>query len=182
MGTRREPRGPTRSGASPRSSPTRSGTCSSSLKQVFIASWPTPTGRDRPWTLRYLDWVGQQVEFEQPAQEYTKQDYLHEVEHSNNRRQRLETAIREAVKVAPAKMQEVVQALQSLRGIAEISAVTIVRELGQISRFARARQLMAYSGAVASEDSSGKRVQRGAITTLLSKKKRLKIGAKNLGT
>jgi transposase len=68
---------------------------------------------------------------------------------SNNRLQRLEADIGEAVKLAPAKMQEVVQALQSLRGIAEISAVTIVGELGQISRFARARQLMAYSGAVA---------------------------------
>jgi transposase len=42
--------------------------------------------------------------------------------------------------------------------------VTIVSELGQISRFAGARQLMGYSGAVASEDSSGKRVQRGTIT------------------
>jgi len=61
-------------------------------------------------------------------------------------------------------MQEVIQALQALRGIAQISAMTIVSELGQISRFTRARQLMSYSGAVASENSSGKRVQRGAIT------------------
>jgi transposase len=61
-------------------------------------------------------------------------------------------------------MREVIQALQAMRGIAQISAVTIVSELGQISRFAGARQLMGYSGAVASEDSSGKRVQRGAIT------------------
>ena len=61
-------------------------------------------------------------------------------------------------------MQEVVQALQALRGIAQISAVTIVSELGQISRFEGARQLMGYSDAVASEDSSGRRVRRGAIT------------------
>ena len=68
------------------------------------------------------------------------------------------------MKLAPRPMQEVMQALQALRGIAQISALTIVSELGQISRFAGARQLMGYSGAVASEDSSGKRVQRGAIT------------------
>jgi transposase len=134
------------------------------LSKFLLRHGRRPAAGIRPGTLRYLDWVRQQVEFEQPAQEYTKQDYLHEVEHSNNRLQRLEAAIREAVKLAPAKMQEVVQALPSLRGIAEISAVTIVSELGQISRFARARQLMAYSGAAASEDSSGKRVQRGAIT------------------
>jgi transposase len=98
------------------------------LSKFLLRHGRRPPAGIRPWTLRYLDWVRQQVEFEQPAQEYTKQDYLPEVEHSNNRLQRLETAIREAVKVAPAKMQEVVQALQSLRGIAEISAVTIVRE------------------------------------------------------
>jgi transposase len=61
-------------------------------------------------------------------------------------------------------VQEVVRGLQALRGIAEISAVTIVAELGQISRFDTARQLMGYSGAVPSEDSSGKRKQRGSIT------------------
>jgi transposase len=122
-----------------------------------------PTGV-KPWTLKYMDWVRQQVQFEQPAQDYTRLDYLHEIEHVNDRVRRLEEAIGEAVKLAPSQMREVIQALQALRGIAQISAVTIVSELGQISRFAGARQLMGYSGAVASEDSSGKRVQRGAIT------------------
>jgi len=54
--------------------------------------------------------------------------------------------------------------LQALRGIAEISAVTIVAELGSITRFENARQLMGYSGAVPSEDSSGQRTRRGSIT------------------
>jgi transposase len=111
-----------------------------------------------------MDWVRQQVQFEQPAQEYTRLDYLQEVEHASDRVRRLEEAITEAVKRAPPQMQEVMQALQALRGIAQISAVTIVSELGQISRFGRARQVMGYSGAVASEDSSGKRVPRGSIT------------------
>ena len=115
------------------------------------------------WTLKYMDWARQPVQFEPPAQEYTRLDYLHEVEHANDRVRRLEEAIREAVKLAPRPMQEVMPALQGRRGIAQISAVTIVSELGQISRFGRARQLMGYSGAVASEDSSGKRVQRGPI-------------------
>jgi transposase len=58
---------------------------------------------------------------------------------------RLQEAIREAVKLAPAGMQEVIRGLQALRGIAEISAVTVVAELGQIARFESARQLMGYS-------------------------------------
>jgi transposase len=134
------------------------------LSKFLLRHGRRPAAGIKPWTLKYMDWIRQQVEFKQPAQEYTRLDYLHEVEHSNDRVQRLEAAIAEAVKWAPAQMQEVIQALQGLRGIAQISAVTIVSELGQISRFPSARQLMGYSGAVASEDSSGKRVQRGAIT------------------
>ena len=41
---------------------------------------------------------------------------------------------------------------------------TIVSEVGELSRFATPRQLMGYSGAVASEDSSGARTRRGGIT------------------
>jgi transposase len=117
----------------------------------------------KAWTLKYMAWV-RQVHFTQPAQEYTMLDYLHEVEHLNERVLRLERAIEEAVKLTPAWMQEVIQALQALRGVAKISAATLVSELGEISRFATARQLMAYSGAVPGEDSSGQRVRRGAIT------------------
>ena len=51
-----------------------------------------------------------------------------------------------------------------MRGIAQISAVTIAAEVGNISRFECARQLMGYSGAVPSENSSGKRKQQGSIT------------------
>ena len=110
-----------------------------------------------------MAWV-RQMHFAQPAQESTRLDYLHEVEHMAERVERLEQAIAEAVKLAPPEMQEVIRGLQALRGIAQISAVTIVAEMGKISRFEGARQLMGYSGAVPSEDSSGKRKRRGGIT------------------
>ena len=64
-------------------------------------------------------------------------------------------------KTAPARMRAVIEALQALRGIALVSAVTIAAEVGELSRFAKPRQLMGYSGAVASEDSSGERIRRG---------------------
>jgi transposase len=110
-----------------------------------------------------MAWV-RQVHFEQPAQEATMLDYLHEVDHMAGRVRRLEEAISEAVRLAPPAVQAVVRGLQALRGVALISAVTIVAELGQIGRFASARQLMGYSGAVPSEESSGKRTCRGSIT------------------
>ena len=134
------------------------------LSKFLLRHGRRPPAGINPWTLKYMKWVEEQVRFEQPAQEYTRWDYLHEVEHANDRVRRLEEAIREAVKLVPAAMREVIQALQALRGIAEISAVTLVSELGQMSRFPGARELMGYSGAVASEDSSGQRVQRGGIT------------------
>jgi transposase len=116
------------------------------------------------WTGKYLKWVKEQVRFEQPAQEATLLDYLHEVEHAGERIQRLEKSIDAAIETVPEKMRAVIQGLQSLRGIAKISAVSIVAELGEISRFAKPAQLMGYSGAVSGEQSSGERTQRGAIT------------------
>jgi transposase len=117
----------------------------------------------KAWTEPYMAWV-RQVRFEQAAQQATLLDYLHEVDHMAARVKRLEQAITEAVKLASPQVPEVIRGLRALRGIAEISAVTIAAELGQISRFDTARQLMGYSGAVPSEDSSGKRKQRGSIT------------------
>src|SRR5205823_13978855 len=76
----------------------------------------------------------------------------------------LEQAIETAGGTVPPKRRAVMEALQALRGVAQVSAVTIVAELGQISRFARARQLMGYSGAVSREHSSGARIRRGAIS------------------
>ena len=122
-----------------------------------------PTGMTA-WTQRYLAWIKTAVQFEQPAQEATLLDYLHEVEHVAGRIGRLERAIDEAVKTAPVRMRAVIAALQALRGIALISAVTIVAEVGALTRFGTPRQLMGYSGAVASEESSGEQVRRGGIT------------------
>jgi transposase len=117
----------------------------------------------KAWTAPYMAWV-RQVHFTQVAREATMLDYLHEVDHMAARVKRLEQAITEAVKLAAPAVREVVKGLQALRGIAEISAVTIVAELGSITRFDTARQLMGYSGAVPSEDSSGQRTRRGSIT------------------
>jgi transposase len=116
------------------------------------------------WTGKYMKWIKEQVRFEQPAQEATLLDYLHEVEHAVERIQRLERSIDQAIQTVPEKMRAVIQGLQSLRGIAKISAVSIVAELGEISRFSKPSQLMGYSGAVSREHSSGERVQRGSIS------------------
>src|SRR6201998_2569291 len=54
----------------------------------------------------------------------------------------------------------VVAALQTMRGMALVNAATLIAELGDLSRFANPRQLMAYLGLVPSEHSSGASVRR----------------------
>jgi transposase len=133
------------------------------LSKFLLRMGQRPAVGMKAWTAPYLAWV-RQVHFTQVAREATMLDYLHEVDHMSERVRRLEQAITEAVKLATPAVQEVVKGLQALRGIAEISAVTIVAELGSMTRFDTPRQLMGYSGAVPSENSSGKRTQRGSIT------------------
>jgi transposase len=133
------------------------------LSKFLLRMGQRPAAGMKAWTAPYMAWA-RQVHFTQVAREATMLDYLHEVDHMGERVKRLEQAISEAVKLAAPAVREVVKGLQALRGIAEISAVTIVAELGSITRFDTARQLMGYSGAVPTEDSSGKRTRRGSIT------------------
>ena len=134
------------------------------LSKFLLRQGRRPPEGVRAWTLRYLQWVKSGVRFEQPAQEATLLDYLGEVEHAAARIERLDRAIDEVVATAPAVMKAVIEALQSLRGIAKMSAVTIACEVGDFSRFQKATQLMAFAGVVAREHSSGERTWRGGIT------------------
>ena len=61
-------------------------------------------------------------------------------------------------------LAKVVTAIQALRGVASIVAITLVAEIGDFHRFANPRQLMAYLGLTPSERSSGAKTLRGAIT------------------
>jgi transposase len=134
------------------------------LGKFLLRQGRRPPEGMRAWTGAYIEWIKHQVRFDEPGQQWTLEDYVNEVEHCSQRIKRLESLIDEAVGAAPAAMKEVIAALQALRGIAKVSAVTIVAEVGQLSRFPTARQLMGYSGAVASEYSSGERTRRGRIT------------------
>jgi transposase len=123
-----------------------------------------PEDVKKNWTQKYLTWIKEQVHFDQPALEATLLDYVREVDHMAERIERLEKSIDEAIQKAPPEMRTVIEALQALRGVAKITAVSIVAEVGSLSRFEKPRQLMGYSGLVPSEFSSGNRIQRGGIT------------------
>jgi transposase len=133
------------------------------LGKFLLRHGRRPDKTMKNWTGTHWAWI-QTIRFDEYAQEQTLLDYRQEVEHQQARIRRLDQAIDAAILQAPATMQEVVAALQALRGVAKVTAVTIVAELGQLSRFATAPQLMAFSGIVARENSTGERIQRGPIT------------------
>src|SRR3989442_5983246 len=93
----------------------------------------SPAGT-KAWTEGYRRWIAA-LQFEQPAQEATRVDYLTEVDHARERIARLERAIDEAVETAPAPLRAGLQAVQALRGIAKVAAGTIVAEGGKLSPF-----------------------------------------------
>ena len=113
------------------------------------------------WTQAHLAWVKSAVHFDHAAQEATLLDYLQEVEHVAERLTRLEGAIATAVETAPRHMRAVIEALQALRGIAMVSAVTIASEVGELARFAKPRQLMGYSVSERSNAATIERLKTG---------------------
>jgi transposase len=115
----------------------------------------------RAWTLAYRRWLTT-VRFEHPAQQIVLQDYIHAVQDAERRRDRLTGQIEELL--PNWSMAPVVAALQAMRGVALVVAVTIVAEVGDFRRFVNPRQLMAYLGLVPSEHSSASSIRRGGIT------------------
>ncbi len=113
------------------------------------------------WTKLHRRWLAG-LRFEQAAHHLVLEDYIATVEAAEMRRDRL-TAQIEAM-LSDWTLAPVVAALQTMRGMALVNAATLIAELGNLSRFANPRQLMAYLGLVPSEHSSGASIRRGGLT------------------
>jgi transposase len=113
------------------------------------------------WTAAHERWLAT-IKLAHPAQQVAFQEYLHAISQSTKRIERLEKAMLEAL--PQWGLRPMVQALQALRGVQLIAAMTLVAELQDFMRFDSARQLMAYVGLVPSEHSSGPKRRQGGIT------------------
>lgn len=113
------------------------------------------------WTQAYWRWL-ETVTFETPMQTIVMQEYVEAVRQAQRRVLSMEGQIRVAVRGW--SLEPVLKSLMALRGISMTSAVTILAELGDLSRFDNPKQLMAYLGLVPSEHSSGARQRRGGLT------------------
>ena len=118
------------------------------------------TGR-ADWSKKHLRWLSTVV-CPTPAQQIVFQEYVRSVSQHTERLAHLESELLEIVKTW--RMFPVVEALQALRGVGFIVAVTVVAEVGDLTRFDNPRQLMAYLGLNPSEYSTGFKRRLGGIT------------------
>ena len=113
------------------------------------------------WTLGRRQWLGQQT-FEHGAQQVAFDDYLLTCDLVDRRIETLEQEIdRWAVHD---DFRDIVGWLRCYRGIDTLTAVGLVAEIGDFSRFKTAPQFMSYLGLVPSEKSSGDSRRQGSIT------------------
>ena len=113
------------------------------------------------WSKRHISWLLNQ-KFDYPEQRLVFEEMMLAMRQAQERVMRLQEAISAAVpdwSLAP-----YVTALMAMRGMDAIAAATMLAEIGDLTRFQTANELMAYLGLVPSEDSTGDTVRRGSIT------------------
>jgi transposase len=113
------------------------------------------------WGPAHLRWLSEVV-CPTAAQQIVFQEYVRAITESTERLQRLEQELQAQVQVW--RLHPVVEALQALRGVQFTVAVTMVAEIGDLTRFEHPRELMKFLGLIPSEYSTGDHRRQGAIT------------------
>jgi transposase len=129
--------------------------------KAFLLRHGVRYGGKTSWTKVYWRWLAS-LSFEAQASQTAFTEYWLAVQAAEERVQRLTQALQSSI--GDWRFEPVVAALQALRGIDVVSAIGLVAEIGDLSRFEHPRKLMGYLGLVPSEYSSGERVCRGSIT------------------
>lgn len=115
------------------------------------------------WTPKHLRYLAA-VKLPFPEQQFVFQEMLTVITEATGRLERYDAQIPRVI--SGWRWEPVVKALMALRGLALLNAATLIAELGDLHRFATARQLMGYLGLVPSEDSTGEDRQQGGLTKM----------------
>jgi transposase len=117
----------------------------------------------KAWTQKHLNYLAT-VKLPYAEQQWVFQEMVNVISEATERLARYDAQL---PRVVPGwRWEPVVKALMSLRGVALWTAATLVAELGDLTRFATAGQLMSYLGLVPSEDSTGDQRRQGGITKM----------------
>ncbi len=114
------------------------------------------------WSEKHLRWLAEDVNMSYPAQKVVFQEYVNTITEANERVKRLDKEILFHTKQW--RLYPVVVSLMALRGVRMVVAVTIMAELGDLTRFDNPKQLMSFLGLTPCEYSSGEKQKKGAIT------------------
>jgi len=115
----------------------------------------------KPWSVRHLQWLDA-LQLDNPTSQLVLEDYRLAVHAAGERVRRLEADLERCAEQSP--RLGLILALQILRGIAFLSAVTIVAEVGDFRRFSDAPRFMSFTGLTASEHSTGQSRHQGGVT------------------
>ena len=119
------------------------------------------TATKKAWTKRHVAWLEAQ-RWPIAALEHTHRAYVRAVEEAVGRLDTVDAELRDLLALEPLRAR--VERLRCFRGIDDLTALTIAVELGDARRFASAPRVMAFTGLVPSEYSSGATQARGRIT------------------
>ena len=119
------------------------------------------TGGKSNWTQGFWRWV-EALEMPNEHQQFALKEYIDAVRRHGDQVVAIEKQMMRAK--SGWKLEPIVDALMAMRGINLITAMGIIAELGDLSRFSKPTQLMAYLGLVPSEHSSGESRRQGGIT------------------
>ncbi len=118
------------------------------------------SGKSR-WTQAHFRWL-ESLTMPTAVQQIVLQEYIDAVCQAQDRVAGLVEEMGRALETWC--MRPVVEALMALRGVQMITAMTILAELGDITRFDSPSQLMGHLGLVPSEHSTGDSRRQGRIT------------------
>ena len=122
--------------------------------------WPRSKSR---WTGAHRQWL-ERLQFPHPWDREVLEEYLEAERAASERLKTIEARLLNEI-LPQWSLAPVVDSLVAVRGIDRVAAVTVLSELGDISRFDSPSQLMGFLGLVPRvHDSGQRRGRRGAIT------------------
>jgi transposase len=113
------------------------------------------------WTLRHRAWVRRQ-RLDDPLAQAALEQMLSHLDGLDAQLAAVDRQLEAVAKSEP--WSDPVRWLCCFRGIATLTALGLLAEIGDFRRFASARELMSFLGLTVSEYSSGERRSRGSIT------------------
>ena len=113
------------------------------------------------WTQRHWGWV-RSLDFDQPHSQAAFEEYQAAAVEGFEQVARFDRLLEQAAR--DPELAAKAARFQALRGVATRTALTLIAEVGDLRRYAKASQFMSATGLVPSEHSSGGQRRQGAIT------------------